>query len=328
MNLLVTGGTGFLGQHLIRRLRELGHQVRVLGRNPKVCQTLATAGFEVLPGDLCDRPLLERACAGIDAVFHVAALSAPWGRRDDFFRANVDGTSNVLHACRAQKVRRFLHVSSPSVTFDGRDHLLGTEDVPYPPRYLCVYSETKKIAEEMVRSAHGPALATTILRPKAIFGPGDTTLLPRLIDAARIGRLPQIGDGSNLVDLTYVDNVVHALVLALEASTSFGKTYTITNAEHVPLWDLIRHVLQRVGVTKPLRSVPFRVAYALAWGMEWRARLLGGEPRLTRYTTAILGRTQTYDLRAARQDLNYEPLVSIADGVERTLAWFTSQDRQ
>ena len=223
-----------------------------------------------------------------------------------------------LPAARHQ-VPRLIHVSSPSVVFDGGNHVLGTEAAPYPRRFLCHYSASKKLAEDLVQEAHRQGLATTLLRPKAIFGPGDTTLLPRVLDAARRSRLPQIGDGTNCVDLTYVDNVVHALILTLHAPASVGKIYTITNGEHVRLWDLIRQVLGRLGIDSRLRRLPYRLVYLMAMGMEMRAKLLGGEPTLTRYTTAILARTQTYDITAARRDLGYEPIVSIDDAVERSL---------
>jgi 2-alkyl-3-oxoalkanoate reductase len=319
MHILVTGGTGFLGRHLVLALQAQGHAVHVLGRNEKACRELQEAGNEVVRADLSDAPAVRAACATMDAVIHVAALSAPWGRRDDFYRANVDGTAHIIAGCQAHKVARLIHVSSPSVVFDGRDHLLGTEAMPYPKRFMCHYAETKKLAEDLVQAANRQGLATTILRPKAIFGPGDTSLLPRLLNAARQGRLPQIGDGANCVDLTYVDNVVHALILALHAP-AVGRIYTITNGEHVRLWDLIRDVLTRVGIDAKLRRLPYRFVYLLAMLMEARSKLLGGEPLLTRYTTAILARTQTYDISAARRDLAYEPIVSVAEGVERSLA--------
>jgi 2-alkyl-3-oxoalkanoate reductase len=162
-------------------------------------------------------------------------------------------------------------------------------------------------------------LETVIVRPKAIFGPGDAALLPRLISAARQKRLPQIGNGRNLVDLTYVENVVHALLLALDAGAAVGKTYTITNDEHVPLWDVIQAVLHRLSLPAHLRSIPLSVALAAAALMEMRAARTGKEPLLTRYSAMILGRTQTYDIGAARLDLGYTPCVSVADGIERTL---------
>ena len=159
-----------------------------------------------------------------------------------------------------------------------------------------------------------------IVRPKAIFGPGDRALLPRMIAAARQGRLPQIGAGRNLVDLTYVENVADALVLALDAKAANGKTYMITNDQHVLLWDVIRSVLRRLGIAANLRRVPLAAALVAAGLMECRAALTGREPLLTRYSAAILGCTQTYDISAARRDLGYAPRISVAAGIERTLA--------
>ncbi|NTW02244.1 MAG: NAD-dependent epimerase/dehydratase family protein [Oscillochloris sp.] len=212
---------------------------------------------------------------------------------------------------------RLVNISSPAVVFTGRDHYLTTEQAPYPPRSSSLYAYSKQLAEEVVRAA--PDLPSVILRPKAIFGPGDRSLLPRLIAAARAGRLPQIGHGRNLVDVTYVENVAHAISLALTAEAAIGHTYHITNAEHVPLWDLIRMVLRRLGLSDRLPSIPLPAMLAAATMMEARATLTGREPLLTRYSVAILARTQTYDISAAQRDLGYSPPVCVAEGVERTL---------
>ncbi len=323
MNMLVTGGTGFLGRRLAMALLERGHSVRIMGRNMAPVQALLAQGARPVVADLRDREAVIAACAGVDVVFHVGALSAPWGKRADFFETNVGGTEAVLAGCRAHGVKRMIYVSSPSVVFDGRDQRLLTEDAPYPRRFASIYSLTKKIGEDRVRAAQ--ELETVILRPKAIFGPGDSSLLPRLIAAARQGRLPQIGDGRNLVDLTYVDNVVHALLLACEAQAAVHHTYTITNDEHVPLWEVVHVVLKRLGLSTNLRQVPISVALAAASLMELRAALTGREPLLTCYSAAILARTQTYDIHAAKRDLGYTPQVSIADGIERTLAALEEQ---
>ena len=317
MNILITGGTGFLGQHLARALLERGHQVRLLGRDMAPAGALIAAGARPVVADLRDQPAVVAACAGVDAVYHVGALSAPWGRRADFFAINVDGTAAVLAGCRRHAVRRLIYVSSPSVVFDGRDHRDLTEDAPYPRRFASVYSLTKKLGEDLVNAAGW--CERVIVRPKAIFGPGDRALLPRMIAAARQGRLPQIGDGRNLVDLTYVENVADALVLALDAKAARGKTYMITNGEHIQLWDVIRSVLRRLGIPADLRRAPLAAALVAAGLMECRAALTGREPLLTRYSAAILGRTQTYDISAARRDLGYAPRVSVAAGIERTL---------
>ncbi|HEU5100969.1 MAG TPA: hypothetical protein VFU22_18215, partial [Roseiflexaceae bacterium] len=139
------------------------------------------------------------------------------------------------------------------------------------------------------------------------------------------GRLPQIGDGRNLVDLTYIDNVVQALLLALDTPKALGRTYTITNDEHVALWRVVKTVLRRLAIPADLRRVPVALALAVARLMELRASLAGGEPLLTRYSVAVLARTQTYDITAARRDLGYAPAVSVADGIERTIAYETSR---
>lgn len=321
MEVLVTGGTGFLGQHLARALLAKGHSVHILGRNFAKAgpRELIAAGAIPITADLRDRAAVDAACAGIEVVFHTGALSAPWGKLVDFHDINVGGTEAVVAGCLAHGARRLIYVSSPSVVFAGRDQRLVLEDVPYPHRFPSTYSLTKKLGEDRVNAAAAAGFQTVILRPKAIFGPGDQALLPRLIAAARQKRLPQIGDGNNLVDLTYVENVVQALMLALDAPAAVGNTYTITNDEHVPLWDIVRSVLSRLNLSTKLRRVPLSVALAAASLMELRAALTGQEPLLTRYTAAILARTQTYDISAAKRDLGYAPCVSIADGTERTL---------
>lgn len=320
MKILVTGGTGFLGQHLARALLAQRHHVTLLGRDFTRSGALITSGVTPLAVDLRDRTATISACAGVDVVFHVGALSAPWGRSADFHAINVDGTEHIVTGCQRHGVARLIYVSSPSVVFDGRDQHALTEAAPYPRRFASIYSLTKKLGEDLVNHAAMLGLPTVILRPKAIFGPGDTSLLPRLLDAARRGRLPQIGAGRNLVDLTYVENVVYALMLALSAPAAVGRTYTITNAEHVPLWQIIRAVLRHQHLSTRLRVIPLPVALLAARLMETRAALLGGEPVVTRYSAAILARTQTYDISAAQRDLDYQPCVTVAEGIARTLA--------
>ncbi|HEY0753095.1 MAG TPA: NAD-dependent epimerase/dehydratase family protein [Ktedonobacteraceae bacterium] len=317
MNILVTGGTGFLGRHLAAALVERGDRVFLLGRNFAPARDLLARGAVPIEADLRANAAVQAACAGMEVVYHVGALSAPWGRRADFFAINLGGTESVLAGCQAHGVRRLVYVSSPSVVFDGHDQFEAREQVEYPRHFTSVYALTKKLGEDRVKAAAG--LETVTLRPKAIFGPGDQALLPRLIAAARRQRLPQIGSGRNLVDLTYVGNVVHALLLAAEARAAVGNTYTITNGEHAPLWEVIRAVLRRLGLRSHIRAVPLELALGAASLMEARAALTGIEPLLTRYAVLILARTQTYDISAAQRDLGYAPQISLADGIACTL---------
>lgn len=320
MHVLVTGGTGFLGRHLAAALLERGEKVFLLGRNFAPVEDLLQRGCVPVRVDLRDGAAVQAACADMEIVYHVGALSAPWGKRADFQAINVGGTEAVLAGCRAHDVRRLIYVSSPSVVFDGGDQRMADERAPYPRRFTSVYALTKKMGEDRVRVAAQAGLETVTLRPKAIFGPGDQALLPRLVAAARQGRLPQIGDGRNLVDLTYVENVVHALLLAAEVKEAAGRVYTITNGEHAPLWEIIREVLRRLDLSPRLRSLPLSLALGAASLLEARAALSGQEPLLTRYSVLILARTQTYDISAARAELGYVPPVSLAEGVTRTLA--------
>jgi 2-alkyl-3-oxoalkanoate reductase len=320
MKVLVTGGTGFLGRNVVRRLLTDGDEVRVLARNPGAATDLAKEGAEIVSGDLRQGRTVISACDGVDAVIHTAALSAPWGRKREFLVNNVVGTRHVLTGCKTHQVRRLIYISSPSVVFTGQDQVDLADDAPYPTRFVSMYSATKAIAEKMVsRAVTEDGLSAINLRPKAIFGPGDTSLLPRLIAAARVGRLPQIGDGTNRVDLTYVENVAHAIALALRSEKAVGGTYTITNGESVLLWEVIRRVLEHVGLSTKLKAFPVPVALAAATLMEARASITGKEPLLTRYTVQILARTQTYDISAARRDLGYEPIVPLEEGIRRTL---------
>lgn len=268
--------------------------------------------------NLSNRALLAAAADGCDAIVHCAALSAPWGARADFEAANVTGTANLLAAATAAGVRRFVHISSPAVIFAGRDQRSVGDDEPYPDRQGSEYARTKQAGEQLVR-AESNRLETVILRPKAIYGAGDRALVPRLLRAARDGRLPQIGDGTNAVDVTHVDDVVRAVECALTSDTAVGGTYLITGGEHVPLWEMIRELLRGVGLPYPSRRIPLQVALAAASVMEAVATVTRREPTLTRYSALILARTQTYDISGARAALGYAPRVASAEGVARTI---------
>ncbi len=323
---LVTGATGFVGRRLVGALLARGTSVRAMGRNPDALALLQKLGAEPYPADLGGDPeTIAEACRGANMVYHLGALSSAWGARREFEAVNVGGTRAIVDGCAKFGAGRLVHVSSPSVLFNGQDQENLRDDAPYPAHFVSVYSETKKRAEDVVNAARH-TVSFVILRPKAIFGPGDTTLLPRLIRAAERNRLPRIGDGENRVDLTYVDNVVHALLLAADApDAALGKTYTITNGETVPpLWDVIDLLLCGLNLPTPKRRIPASMAYAAASLSEAFGSLTGREPILTRYGVLILARTQTYDISPARRDLAYAPIVSLDEGIARTIAAFST----
>jgi nucleoside-diphosphate-sugar epimerase len=313
---LVTGASGFLGGHVVRALAARGIAVRAQGRDAS--RLAFGSGVDACRCDLTDLPALTAAAQGCDAVVHSAALAAPWGPRQDFIDANVTGTANVLAAARATGVDRFVHISSPAVIFDGRDQVLLDDTAPYAPRHTSEYGRTKEMAEALVRAAAG-TMETVILRPKAIYGAGDRALVPRLIAAARRGALPQIGDGSNAVDVTHVDDVVQAIECALVTERGVGATFMITGDEHVPLWPMIRELLSGMNLPAPARQIPVGAALVAAGAMEMMSVLTRREPPLTRYAVQILARTQTYDISRAKALLGYVPQVPTRLGVPRTI---------
>jgi 2-alkyl-3-oxoalkanoate reductase len=327
MRYLVTGATGFLGGHLASALLARGEEVVAMGRDREKCLALEQLGVKTIRCDLCDSGAVSEALLGAEVIIHAAALSAPWGLYRDFHAANVTATENVVHAAMRNGARRLVFVSSPSVTFDGSDQAEVDETQPYATRFLSPYQQTKKLAEDVVNQLRGQ-MEFVILRPKAIFGPGDNALLPRFISAARKGRLRQIGDGNNLVDLTYITNVVDAILLAAVSNRASGHTYILTNDEHVALWPLLRRVLAIAGCNSNLRTIPRSVAYGVAAWMETKARWTQVEPVMTKYAVAILARTQTYAIQAARSDLGYVPSISVENGVELMRPWLRTVSRQ
>jgi 2-alkyl-3-oxoalkanoate reductase len=317
VRVLVTGATGFLGVHTCRELLSRGHEVRAFGRD---FSGFSVAGMDQFRGDLRDANSVRSACANVEAVVHAGALSSPWGNLEEFMAVNVTGTRNVLEACVQSGVRRLVHISSPAVIFTGHDHLLERDDAPYPKTFSSHYALSKKLAEQLVLEAQSN-LELIVLRPKAIYGPGDRALLPRIVAAARAHRLPQIGDGENLMDLTFVEDAVQAITCSLECvqpSTNFP-VYTITSGEHSNLWVVIRRLLEALGVPSKLPVMPVSVMLQLAGFLEQFSKLTGREPRLTHYTVELLARTQTYDISRAKSDLGFEPRYGLEQGLSLTV---------
>ncbi|WP_435007875.1 NAD-dependent epimerase/dehydratase family protein [Tundrisphaera lichenicola] len=326
MKALVTGGGGFLGGAIVRRLVERGDSVRSLARGDY--PELRESGVETIRGDVADLASVLRAAEGVDVVFHVAAKAGIWGPRAEFVQANVEGTRNVLEACRRHEVRRLVFTSSPSVVHGGGDLEGVDESTPYPDHYDAIYPETKAEAERLVLGANDARLATVALRPHLIWGPGDNHLIPRLVAKARVGRLRRIGTRPNLVDSIYIDNATEAHLLAADrlepASTIGGRAYFLSQGDPWPLWDLINGILKAAHIPPVERAVSPRVAELAGSILEGVYGLfrLPGEPPMTRFLAHQLSTAHWYDIGAARRDLGYRPTVSIEEGLARLEAWF------
>ena len=325
MRALVTGGGGFLGSRIANMLRDRDDEVTVLGR--RTYPHLEERGITCVQADLRDGASVTQACRGMDVIFHAGALAGIWGRRKDFQETNVTGTQNVIDACRTHAVSKLVFTSSPSVVF-GKDALCGVnESQPYPIRYLADYPATKAEAEKAVLRANGPNLATVSLRPHLIWGPGDPHLIPRVIERARQGKLMQVGDGKNLVDITYIDNAADAHLRAADrlefGAVCAGRAYFLSQGEPVVLWDWLGEILRGIGVSPVKRSLSYPKAYCIGAILEACHRMLGSshEPQMTRFLASQLAKSHYFDISAARRDLGYEASISTKLGMERLIGW-------
>jgi nucleoside-diphosphate-sugar epimerase len=325
MRVLVTGGGGFLGSAIARRLRARGDTVRSFARG--WYHTLDEIGVEQIQGDVGDKPAVLRAVEGCDLVFHVAAKAGLWGKYPDYYRTNVLGTAHVLAGCRKHGVTRLVYTSSPSVVFNGKDMEGVDENAPYPDRFDAHYPCTKAQAEQLVTLANTARLATVSLRPHLIWGPGDNHLIPRILKRARSGRLRKIGSTNKLIDSIYIDNAAEAHLLAGDrlspGGAIAGKVYFVSNGEPWPIWDLINAILACAGLPPVKRRIPARLARGMGWLFEAVYGLcrIQREPPLTRFLAKELSTAHWFDLSNARRDLGYSPLVTIREGLERLRVW-------
>lgn len=323
---LVTGASGFVGGSLARRLLAAGRRVRVMARSR--LDELERLGAEVVRGDVADVDTVFAACAGVETVFHAAARVGVWGPRAEFERTNIGGAHAVIAACRGAGVKRLVFTSSPSVVFAGGDLAGVDESQPRGSHFPSDYPRTKAEAERLILGAHEPGqLATCALRPHLVWGPGDRNLIPRVVQRARAGRLRVVGSGRNRVDLTLLDNVVDAHVLAERAlddprSPAGGRPYFITNGEPVALWPWINTLLGRLGIAPVTRSISLPNARRVGAACEflWSILPLRGEPPMTRFVASELAKDHWFSIDAARRDLGYLPRVSMAEGLDRLVA--------
>jgi len=291
---------------------------------------LDAMGVEQRLGDLADAQAVIRACEGVDAVLHNAAKAGQWGSRESYFSANVTGTDNVIAACRARGIARLVYTSTPSVTHSGRTPVQGGNEAntPYGEHFKAWYPASKKVAEQRLLAANDGTLATVALRPRLIWGPGDTQLLPRLVDRAVAGRLRFVGDGENRMDTTFVENAVDAHLRALDAlqpaAACAGRAYFISNGEPLSSREIVNDLLRAADAPEVDKTIPFGVAYAAGAVLElgWRMLRLGGEPPMTRFLAEQLSTPHWYDISAAERDFGYRPRVSVAEGLALTAAWW------
>ncbi|MEU9559933.1 NAD-dependent epimerase/dehydratase family protein [Streptomyces fumanus] len=319
MRVLVTGGSGFLGREICRRLVARGTAVRSLSRRRS--PFLDRIGVSQHQGDLADGAAVSRAVAGCDCVIHNAALAGVSGPLGPYWATNVQGTRNVVEQCRAHGVGILVHTSTASVVFPPGGLENADESIPYPDRHLAAYPFTKAHAERLVLAAHGPDLTTVCLRPHLIWGPGDPHFTPALTRAVRSGRLPMPGAGANLVDTTHLRTAAHAHLCALDRLSDRpglgGRAYFIGQGEPRPLREIVHRLLGSHGVEADWLALPPRLAQATASVVEQVQRATGSKRTgaLSRFLVAELLHPHYFDLTAAHRDLGFRPPLSVDAGL-------------
>jgi nucleoside-diphosphate-sugar epimerase len=317
MRVFISGGTGFLGKNLAKTLLEKRYEVSIFGRNESLAQNLIQQGAHFIRGDLRDLSLLKKVLANHDACVHCAALSTVWGNKEDFFQNNVLGTRNLLIASNFNRLKRFVHISSPSIYFDFRDQYNIKEDDPLPKAFANHYAESKWLSENEVLAYHDKMECIT-LRPRGIIGAGDTALIPRLLRANKYLGIPCSRQGEFFIDVTHVDNVVYAICLSLSALKEVSsQAYNITNGEPMYLRSILEILFQKMNKTLNIRSIPWPISSFLASTVEQLYQKLHfSEPPLTRYSAGVLAFGQTLDINKAKKYLAYKPIKCLHEGLE------------
>ncbi len=330
MKALVTGGSGFLGSHIVDACLAAGDSVRVLVRPSSDVSYLRTLPVDFVTGSLGDASSLRDATRGVDVVYHSAARVSDVGSRARFWDDNVTGTGNLVDAARTSGVGRFVFVSSPSALMDGTDQLDLDESAPYPSRFLNLYSETKAAAERLVLAADAPGFTTCAIRPRGIWGPRDWSgFMPKLIAKLRAGRLPDLSGGQTVyASLCYCVNAAQACVAAARSDRVGGSAYFVADAEKSDVWALLSSVAARFGGTSPSRRVPplVRDLAVGAVDLAWRVPYLRDRysPPVSRYSVALLTRSGTYDTSAAHRDFGYRPSVTQEQGFAELERWIAT----
>ncbi|GGP46392.1 3-beta hydroxysteroid dehydrogenase [Shewanella algicola] len=317
----VTGAGGFLGLAICQRLLAAG--INVVGFARGDYPNLVELGVDMHRGDISDFASVKQVMQGCDMVFHVASKAGVWGSKQSYYSPNVDGAANIINACKALNIQSLVYTSTPSVTFAGVDENGINESAPYASEYLNYYGESKALAEQMVLAANSDSLKTTALRPHLIWGPNDPHLVPRVIERAKAGRLKLVGKQDKLVDTIYVDNAAYAHILAgvdlVNRANSAGKAYFLSNDEPITMAAMLNQILACADLAPVTKRVPAGVAYAAGVVLETVYGLLNKqqEPIMTRFVARQLSTSHYFDICAVKQDLGYQPLVSIEQGMQR-----------
>jgi nucleoside-diphosphate-sugar epimerase len=325
MNVLVTGGTGMLGRAFVQKYFRQ-YTLSFTGRNSDAGRAIAQeTGARFLPIDLAEKEKLAIACRGMNGIVHCAALSSLWGKEEEFRRVNFEGTKNLLEAAEKSGVDRFVHISTPSIYFDFCDGFKIKEIAPLPKIFCNHYAASKALAERLIVERLKRCI---ILRPRGIFGPHDSSIVPRVLKAVRNGTLWLPSGRNPVIDMTYVENVADAIHLSLNTSVESNEVFNITNGEPTHIFDILQQLFTATSQQIKLRSLPYGCISPFIRFQETVRRAFPNitEPRLTRYSSAMFHYHQTLDISKAEKTLGYAPRISLSEGIKCYGKWYKSQN--
>ena len=314
---LVTGATGFLGKYLIEELLNNDYKVIAQGRKENVLRNIKEKyNVEIIK---CSLDEIKNIELKVDYVIHAAALSTVWGKWEDFYNSNVVGTENVIDFCKNNNVEKLVYVSSPSVYSTKRDRLNIKEEDFDKNNKLNYYIKSKILAENIINNVNTNQLETVIIRPRGLFGIGDTSIIPRLIRVNRKIGIPLFNNGKNIVDITCVENVAIALRLAIESKNAGGNTYNITNGEPKEFKKILEELFEQINEPPKYLKINLNLMYGVSAMIEFIYKLfhIYKEPMITKYNICTLGYSQTLNIEKAKKDLNYIPRMTLSEGIKK-----------
>ncbi|WP_028972937.1 NAD-dependent epimerase/dehydratase family protein [Spirochaeta cellobiosiphila] len=329
MKVLVTGATGFLGSSLIKLLEEHNIIIHAFGRNSIKGNLLKSTLTQFYQGDLLDIEELRKAALGCTHVIHAAALSTLWGKWDDFYHCNVQGTQNILKICEELEIKRLIYISSPSIYCSPENQFDIPEERIITGKPFNYYIKSKRMAETLIKSQINPSFEWTIIRPRGLFGIGDTSLIPRLMEANDKQGIPLIRSGKNLMDITYVDNVSYSIYLALIKDNVNTQIFNITNGEPMTFKQMITMFMNKINKPVKFLKLPLPLFKLIVSAIEawYKFFKIYEEPPVTLYTLITLGYSQTLDISKAEKILDYKPLISVEEGMDIYAKWYKEQDK-
>lgn len=328
MKVIITGATGFVGRNLAERLHDDGLEIVATGRSHAIGDELQKLGIAFQGADILNRDRLSRAFSPADCVIHCAARSGPWGRYAEFYEANVTGTRNVIAFCKKFDIKKIIFISTPSVYFTNKDRYNVSESDPLPRKQTSHYARTKLVAEAELMSLQQEGHWVIAFRPRALYGPYDNTIIPRILRLAERKRMPVINNGQAMIDVTYSDNFTDAVRASLTSPEDvWNEVYNISNGDPISVHDWFAQVLSIFDRPFLPKNIPEPVAKTMAGIMEFIGHLpvVGKEPPMTRYSVGYMAKSMTMSIDKARQKLNYSPQVGNRQGFEKYAEWYFSK---